>query len=295
VAHKILQNAVDALALGSLYALFALGIALIFGIMGLINFAHGDLIMLGGFSIVLMKRLPLGLSIAITIVGVVVIALAVERMAFRPVRRSDPSTMLITSFAVSFFLQNAVVMIFGTLPRSADISGGLIKTIEVGGITVQMLDLVTVVTTVVLLIGLGLFLGRTRLGTQMRAAAEDFTMARILGVRANAVIATAFVLSGVLAAVASIFITTRAGIVDSRAGSTPVLVAFIATVLGGLGSLRGAVLGGLLLGALTVTLQTFLPVDLRYYRDAFAYGGVIVLLLLRPQGLFAPAHAKARI
>jgi branched-chain amino acid transport system permease protein len=129
----------------------------------------------------------------------------------------------------------------------------------------------------------------------MRASAEDFTMARMLGVNANRVIAAAFAISGVLAATAAVLLVLQSGSVDPSIGSYPVIVAFIATILGGMGSLRGAVLGGFLLGVITIALQAYLPLELRYYRDAFAYGAVIAMLLFRPQGLIVARSAQERV
>jgi branched-chain amino acid transport system permease protein len=293
--HQLIQNAIDALSFGSLYALFALGIALIFGIMGLINFAHGELIMAGAFALVFLGHPGWPLLILGTVAVTVVFALAVERVAFRPVRRADPITLLVTSFAVSYLLQNLAAVTFGSVPKTTNLSTSLAESFSIGGVYIPKLDVVTVVVTLVLLAGLGLFLGRTRVGIQMRAAAEDFRMARVLGVKANRVIATAFALSGLLAAAASILLVAQTGVVTPTIGSSPVLIAFIATVLGGIGSLRGAVLGGFVLGFITVALQAYLPLELRYYRDAFAYGAVIAMLLVRPQGLIVAKSLVTRV
>lgn len=293
--HQLIQNAIDALSFGSLYALFALGIALIFGIMGMINFAHGELIMVGGFTLVLLGHPGWPLWIVGVLGITVVFALVIERVAFRPVRGADPITMLVTSFALSYLLQNLAEVVFGSVPRTTDLSNGLAASFTVGGIYIAKLDVVTIAATLVLMVGLGLFLGKTRVGVQMRAAAEDFRMARILGVNANKVIATAFALSGVLAGTAAILLVAQSGVVTTTMGSAPVLVAFIATVLGGIGSLRGAVLGGFVLGIITVALQAYLPLELRYYRDAFAYGAVIAMLLVRPQGLIVAKSIMTRV
>jgi branched-chain amino acid transport system permease protein len=291
----LLQNAINALSYGSLYALFALGIALIFGIMQLINFAHGELIMVGAYAIVLFDVLPSPLLLPLIFAIVVLFALAMERIAFRPVRGAKPGTLLITSFAVSYLLQNLATVIFGALPRSTSFGTSLSQSVTIGSISVSRYDIVTVVVTFALLALLGAFLARTRIGVEMRAAAEDFSMARVLGVKANVVIAAAFAISGMLAATASVLLVIQTGSVNPTMGSTPVLVAFVATVLGGIGSLRGAVLGGFLLGIVTVALQAYLPLELRYYRDAFAYGAVIAMLLVRPQGLIVAKTIITRV
>jgi branched-chain amino acid transport system permease protein len=293
---EIVQYVIDALSLGSLYAVFALGIALVFGIMGLINFAHGELIMFGGYALVLLQTIHSSARLLVVFGGVVLLALVMERVAFKPVRKADPETMLVTSFAVSFLLQSLAILIIGSLPRSVKPWASITSEhFTVRNIQVQYLDVLAVVVTGILLIGLALFLSRSTLGVQMRAAAEDFTNARLMGVRANTVIALSFAMSGFLASVAALFLVAKTGIVTPSMGLAPVLAAFIATIVGGLGSLQGAVLGGYVLGAITVTLQVTLPLDLRPYRDAFVFGAVIAVLILRPQGLLVPRSAYRRV
>lgn len=293
---ELIQYTIDALSLGSLYAVFALGIAIVFGIMRLINFAHGELILAGAYGLALFQDMNTALRLTLTFAVVIALALAMERVAFRPVRTADPETMLVTSFAVSFLLQSLAILIFGGLARSVSPwSSVASEFLSVGGVQVQYLDLLAVIVTAILLAGLGLFFSRTALGVQMRAAAEDFTTARLMGVRANRVIAFSFVLSGGLAAVASLFLVAKTGIVTPAMGLAPVLAAFIAVIIGGLGSLRGAVLGGYLLGTITVALQVALPLELRPYRDAFVFAAVILVLLVRPQGLLVARSEYRRI
>jgi branched-chain amino acid transport system permease protein len=292
---EFLQHVIDAVTYGSQYALYALGIALIFGIMGLINFAHGELIMVGGFTIVLIGQ-PGWPIVVIACIGMaIVFALAMERVAFRPLRGANPATLLIASFAVSYGLQNLAILIEGSAPRGTSVSPWLSESFQIGSVSVLYLSVVTVVVTAVILVALGLFLQRTRIGVQMRAAAEDFRMAQILGVRSNTVIATAFAISGLLAGIGAYLLVAQTGQVSYDMGSNPVLIAFVATVLGGMGSLRGAVLGGYIFGAIVVGLQTYLPLELRPYRDAFAFGAVIVVLLIRPQGLIVARSSVTRI
>jgi branched-chain amino acid transport system permease protein len=289
------QHVIDAITLGSSYALYALGIALIFGIMRLINFAHGELIMVGGYALVLVGAAAWPVLIIATVGVSIAFALATERVAFRPLRGASPPTLLIASFAVSYLLQNLAILIEGSAPKGVNVSTWLSESWTVGSITITHLAVVTIVVTIVLLIGLALFLGRTRIGVQMRAAAEDFRMARILGVRGNTVIATAFAISGLLAGTGAYLLVAQTGEVSPDMGLQPVLYAFVATVLGGMGSLLGAVLGGYLFGAVTVTLQATLPGSLASYRDAFAFGAVILILLFRPQGLIVPRSAVTRV
>jgi branched-chain amino acid transport system permease protein len=291
----LLQHLIDAITYGSQYALYALGIALIFGIMGLINFAHGELIMVGAFTIVLIGHPSWPVVILATIAVSVVFALGMERAAFRPLRGAQPATLLIASFAVSYLLQNLAILIEGSAPKGTSVSTWLSESFSIGSVSIPKLDVVTVVVTIVLLCALGYFLQRTRMGVQMRAAAEDFRMARILGVRANTVIATAFAISGLLAGIGAYLLVAQTGEVSFDMGSIPVLYAFVATVLGGMGSLRGAVLGGYVFGAIFEALQAYLPPSLAGYRDAFAFGAVIVMLLLRPQGLIVARSVVTRV
>jgi branched-chain amino acid transport system permease protein len=290
-----LQHVIDAITYGSQFALYGLGIALIFGIMGLINFAHGELIMVGAYTLVLVGRPSWPVVVIVTVAMAIVFALGMERIAFRPLRGASPPTLLIASFAVSYGLQNLAILIEGSAPKGTHVSTWLSESYQIGSVSVPKLDLVTVAVTVALLAGLGLFLQRTRMGVQMRASAEDFRMARILGVRANTVIATAFGISGLLAGIGAYLLVAQTGEVSPDLGSNPVLYAFVATVLGGMGSLRGAVLGGYVFGAIFVGLQSYLPLELRSYRDAFAFAAVIAMLLVRPQGLIVARSVVTRV
>lgn len=290
-----IQLVIDAVGLGGLYALLALGIALIFGIMDLINFAYGELIMIGGYTLVLLSDLPLALALPATVATVVLASLAMDRIAFRPIRLADPTTLLITSFALSYLLQNLAILAFGSLPKTTGVGSGLAGPIALGGITVSKLDIVVILVAISLIVGLVTLVQRTSMGIRMRAAAENFEMARTLGVRADRVIALAFALSGVLAAVAAFFLIAQTGSVSPLFGVSPVLIAFIATILGGLGSLSGAVIAGFGLGALTVVLQQLLPDGLQPYRDAFVFTVVLITLIVRPDGLIPQRARTARV
>jgi branched-chain amino acid transport system permease protein len=293
--HLIVEYTIDGISLGSLFALFALGIGLLFGIMRLINFAHGELIMIGAYGLTFIVSPPWPIRIVVMLGLVVVAAVAMERVAFRYARGADPDTLLVTSFAISFLLQNLAILLFGALPRSVAPYPLLTDSVHIGTYVIPAIEIVTVAVTAVLLIGLGAFINRTRMGVQMRAAAENFTMARLLGVRADRVIATAFALSGLLAGVAAFILVQQTGIVQPTIGVSPVLAAFVATILGGLGSLTGAVVGGYFLGGLTVALQALLPLTFRSYRDAFVFGIVLLVLVLRPQGLLVHRSTYTRV
>jgi branched-chain amino acid transport system permease protein len=293
--ENAVQTAIDAISLGALYALLALGIALIFGIMNLINFAYGELMMMGGYVLVLLASAAAPLMIVTTLVVVVIGALLMDRIAFRPVRAADATTLLITSFALSYLLQNLAIMIFGSLPRTTGAGSGLDRAIEIGGVAVSRLDLTVIVVAGALIVGLVLLIRRTGVGIQMRAAAEDFEMARLLGVNADRVIAVGFGISGLLAAVAGFFLVAESGSVAPTFGVSAVLIAFIATIVGGLGSLQGAVLAGFGLGAVTVAFQDLLPPELVPYRDAFVFLVVLLTLIMRPEGLIPQRARTARV
>jgi branched-chain amino acid transport system permease protein len=216
-------------------------------------------------------------------------------VAFRPLRSADPATLLISSFAVSFFLQKTLILFVGSRPKGVDFLPSLGSQVEILGARLQSLQIVTIVVSAVLLGALTWFLRGTRVGLQMRAAAEDFRVARMLGVRANRVIAIAFAMSGILAAAVSFLVVAQTGIVQPRMGLQLVIIAFVGTVIGGLGSLTGAALGGFLVGAGTILAQALLPPELRVYREAFVFVAVTLILLFRPQGLIPARGLKERI
>jgi branched-chain amino acid transport system permease protein len=289
------QHVVDATALGSFYALFALGIALIFGIMRLVNFAHGELIMVGAYAIYLSQALWWPLIILSAVGASVAMALLTERVAFRPVRGATPATLLITSFAVSYLLQSGARLIFTSLPKSANINPLLLESFTVRGVFVTWLTVITLAVTATLLLALAIFLRKTPTGTQMRAAAEDFDAARICAVDANRVIAVAFGLSGLLAGAAALLLVGQTGSMFPTMGLQPVLFGFTAAVIGGMGSLWGAVLGGYLLGAGSTMLTIWLPNNVSAYRDAFLFLFVMIVLTLRPEGIVRARGAVTRV
>lgn len=293
--NAFVQILVDALSLGGLYALTALGIGLIFSVMRLANFAHAELVTCAAYALFALSAHPLVMAFAGSVVLAVLLAVMTERLAFRPLRAADPTTMMIASFTVSMLIQKLLIFSLGSRPKSLDPAPVLSQAVYIGPAQVSLLKLVTIAVCAVLLIALTLFLKRTSFGLQMRAAAENFTMARLTGVRANAVIVVAFALSGVLAAVVALLFAAQSGFVQPRLGVPLMITAFVATVIGGMGSLPGAVIGGLLVGVVTTLLQTFLPQDLRPFREAFLFALVILALLVRPNGLFPARGLKERI
>ena len=302
---NFIQVLFDATALGSLYALVALAIGLVFGIMRLINFAQGDYITIGAYALVvptasvtpplLFGALPVPLMIGAVLATCIIAALLTERIAFRPLRNANPATLLISSFAVSYFLQHALMLVHTGRPKSVAMGSSLAQAIDIFGVRIPGLQLVTMAVTISLLIGFVILLKKTAIGIQMRAAAENFQMARLLGVQANKVIAFGFALSGFLAGIVSLLLVAQTGTLDVRMGIMPVIYAFFATVIGGMGSLTGAALGGFLVGVTSVLLQAYLPPDLRPFRDAGVFGLVILILLAYPRGLIPSSASSERV
>jgi branched-chain amino acid transport system permease protein len=292
--NDFVQYVISALSLGGLYALMSLGLVIVYGILKLVNFAYGELIMVAGYGLLLFGRGPLPwLIVAVLSVFAALIAgVLMERVAFRPVRNTSPTTMLITSFAVSNLLQNIALLTISPRPRAPELPNIFVENFTVGDIRIKIVDLIGLVVSIIALVVLTVFLRRTIIGLALRAAADDFTMTRLVGVRANIVIAAAFAVSGFMAGIVALFWIGRSGQVWPSVGLQPVLIAFIASVVGGMESLKGAVLGGYVLGFLTMGLQTWLPTDLNNYRDAVMFGIVILVLVIRPQGLVRPVYLR---
>ena len=283
-----LQQCVNAISLGGIYALLALGLAVVFSIVRLINFAHGEVMTIAGYAIwlALLSSVPVAAAIALGIIVAMLAAVAMERVAFRAMRGASVTSLLITSFAVSEIIkvlfQNGISARPGPIVLPAWMSGSL----NMGFLTISVMSLISIIVVVVSLVALSLILTRTTLGVAMRAAAEDFPVVRLMGIKANHVVALAFAISGVLAGVAAVLWVAQRGSVDPMMGAAPVLKAFIATVLGGLGSLSGAVLGGFVVGVVEVFLQGYLPEAIAPYREAISLSIIIGLLVMRPDGLW---------
>jgi branched-chain amino acid transport system permease protein len=288
------QYTVSALSLGGLYALMALGLVIVYGILRLINFAYGELVMVAGYGMLIFGRSPWPwiLVAILSVICAVVAALLMERIAFRPVRNSSPTTMLITSFAVSVLLQNLALLIISPRPKVPRLPEIFTRNFREAGIRIDVLDLIGLIVSLVALVLLSLFLRKTVLGLSLRAAADDFTMTRLMGVRANMVIAAAFAISGLMAGIVALFWIGNARSTTPTIGLEPVLIAFIASVVGGMSSLKGAVIGGYLLGFLTIGLQTWLPQNVIAYRDAVLFAIVILVLLVRPEGIVRPTYSR---
>jgi branched-chain amino acid transport system permease protein len=280
------QVGVDAVSFGALFAVMALGLALLFGVMRLMNFAYGELIMVGGYTMYYTRDFGALPMIVITIVVVVLVSVLMELIAFRPVRRAAPVTLLITSFAVSFGLQQVAFMTVARgRQKGVEPYPWLTDQHEIVGLRLSNLDILTVLVAAGLLIGMTLLLKRTTIGIQLRASTEDYEMARLVGIRGNRVISFAFAITGLLAAAVCILYVLRTGSLSATMGVTPLLIAFVGGTIGGLGSLTGAALGGFTLGVVINSIQSSLPVDLSGYTLMFAFLFVIVVLVIAPNGL----------
>jgi branched-chain amino acid transport system permease protein len=289
-----IQQAINAISIGSLYALMAIGLAMVFGILRLINFAHGDLIMVGSYAtlILLGAGLPFWLSAFVGIVTSTIAGLIMERVAYRPIRGAPDVAMLLTSFAVTILLENAAILIFNPTAKPFPAPAILRDALQFGNLRVASLDIVAIVVAFALLVSLTLFVTRSEMGISMRAASEDLLAARLVGINVNAVIAYAFAIGSMLAGVVGILWSIRVGRIDPLMGFYPVLKAFVASVIGGLGSLPGAVLGGYVLGILEIMLQGLLPASLSPFRDGFVFAALIILLLFRPNGILGSTERE---
>lgn len=286
---QVAQDIINWLALGSIYALLALGIAVVFSVLGLINFAHGELVTISGYSMLFFTQngLPWALVIPFAIIVAGLAAVLMERIAYRPLRGAPVATTVLVSLGLSIVIQNLFLLFDGARPRAIPFPAWTNSTFHVGGVVVKWLDVATLVTTLVVLAAVLMFLRRSVRGVALRAAAENFQVTRLMGINSNAVIRGAFLLSGLLAGVASFFFLATASLVSPTTGFIPLLQGFVAAVIGGLGSLSGAVLGGFVLGAFEELSQVLLPSSVQPFSDAVVFGTVIILLLIVPRGLRA--------
>jgi branched-chain amino acid transport system permease protein len=290
----IIQQAINALSIGSLYALMAIGLAMVFGILRLINFAHGDMIMVGSYAalLLLVAGLPFWVAALGGIAASTIAGLLLERIAYRPIRGAPDVAMLLTSFAVTILLENAAILIFNPTPRPFPAPEFLGTAQRFGPLRIANVDLIAITATMILLVALTLFVTRNQIGISMRAASQDLLAARLMGINVNLVIASAFAIGSIMAGVVGLIWSIRVGKIDPLMGFYPVLKAFVASVIGGLGSLPGAILGGYVLGILEILLQGFLPSSLTPYRDAFVFVILIILLLFRPNGILGSTEKE---
>jgi branched-chain amino acid transport system permease protein len=282
------QVQIDAIGLGAIYALMAVGIGLVFGVLRLVNFAYGQLVMAGAFALAYAseRNWPVGVGIALCFAVVLALSLAMERVVFRPLRGQSAAVMLIATFAVAFLLQSIALLWFGPLGKTATSLVQLNRPVSVGNVEIRKITIVAIVVAAVCLALLVLLLGRTSIGLHMRAAAMDFPTARLLGVRADLVSTVAVLIAGALAAVVAVLLTVQYPTVTPTYALQDTIIVLAGVVVGGMTRLLPATLGGFLIGYASGLLGGALPSSQSQYLPSFLFGLVILVLLVRPDGLF---------
>lgn len=293
---EFVQQLVNALSLGSIYALLALGLSMVYGVLGMLNFAFGELVTISGYTMLLLANhgAPFLVMAIGGVLAAMIASILMELVAFRPLRGASFVTLLFTSFAVAELLQNVFRQAISSRPKGVPVPDLFDSAIRIGSVRIGVLPLITAGVGATGLVLLTLFMRRSRSGIAMRAASQDFTTARLVGVRANRVISLAFAISGLLAGIAGVLWISRTTAVQPTTGFVPILEAFIASVIGGLGNLRGAVAGGFFLGALEVFLQATLPGKILPFAQALSLLIVVAILYVRPQGLFG-SRVEAKV
>ena len=282
------QTLADATALGAIYALMAVGIGLVFGVLRLVNFAYGQLVMAGAYALALASQWewPVWAGIVLCFAVVLALSLSMDRLVFRPLRGQSPAVMLVATFAVAFLLQSIALLAFGPLGKIATSLASLNRPVTVGDVDIRKITIVAIVVAALCLLALVLLLERTTVGLHMRAASMDFATARLLGVRANRVIGAAVLVSGALAAVVAIMLTVQNPLVTPDFALRDTIVVLAGVVVGGLNRPVPATLGGFAIGFASGILGGTLPTEKSQYLPSFLFAAVILVLLVRPGGLF---------
>ena len=284
LVDNIIEQLNNGLRTGSIYALIALGYTMVYGIAKMINFAHGDIIMVGAYALyvfIALLKMPVIVAVLFTIGLCAVLGIVIERIAYKPLRKAPPLAVLITAIGVSFFLQNAALLIFKANPIPFE-SIVNVKTVKIGNISIAGITIVTLLVTLVSMIILTLFINKTKAGSAMRAVSEDKGAAQLMGINVNRTISMTFAIGSALAAVAGILFLSQYQSLKPTMGALPGIKAFIAAVLGGIGSVPGAMLGGIILGIIESISKAYISSELS---DAIVFGVMILVLLLKPSGL----------
>jgi branched-chain amino acid transport system permease protein len=291
------QNLADGLLLGSVYALMAVGIGLVFGVLRLVNFAYGQLVMAGAFALALASQWgwPVWAGIVLCFAVVLALSVAMEWLVFRPLRGHSPAVMLVATFAVAFLLQSVALLWFGSLGKIAGSVAFLNRPWDISGVDIRKVAIVAVVVAIACLLLLQLLLKRTEIGLHMRAASMDFATSRMLGVRANRVISLAVLISGGLAAVVAVMLTVQTPLVTPDFALRDTIVVLAGVVVGGLNRPIPATLGGFTIGFATGVLGGVLPTNQSQYLPTFVFVAVILVLLVRPRGLFDFSRTVERV
>ena len=281
---KLIQTLISGLSLGSIYALIALGYTMVYGIAKMLNFAHGDIIMVGAYAVitaVFTMGLPPFIAILISIALCALLGIVIEFLAYRPLRQAQPLAVLITAIGVSYLLQNLALLIYGS-EQTAFPTIVALPTVHIGGVYIDGITLATLVVTAVIMVALSLFINKTRMGKAMRAVSEDKEAAELMGISVNRTITVTFAIGSALAGVAAIFYGAAYTYIRPTTGAMPGIKAFTAAVFGGIGSIPGAMLGGILLGVIEQLSKTYIST---LWADAIVFGVLVVVLVVKPTGL----------
>ncbi|MBQ8840053.1 MAG: branched-chain amino acid ABC transporter permease [Clostridia bacterium] len=271
---------VNGLSLGGIYAMIALGYTMVYGIAKMLNFAHGDIIMVGGYTILLFIPINPVLAIVAAIVFCVIVGITVERFAYKPLRGASPLAVLITAIGVSTLLQSLAQVIFGSAPKIQQINLGVL---QVGELKIEISTIITLICSVAVMVALHLFVKYTRVGRAMVAVSEDKGAAQLMGINVNLIILITFAIGSALAALAGLFYFLKVQTMTTTFGALPGIKAFTAAVIGGIGSIPGAMVGGLLLGVVESICLSIPAISA--YTDAIEFGILIIILLVKPTGL----------
>ena len=280
----LIQTLISGLRLGSIYALMALGYTMVYGIAKMLNFAHGDIIMVGAYAVistVSLAQLPGVVGVAVSVVVCVLLGVTIEFLAYRPLRKAQSLAVLITAIGVSYLLQSLALLVFKSEPMAFPTIIN-IPSVKLGGVVIDGMTILTLAVTAVIMVSLSLFINKTRLGKAMRAVSEDKDAAELMGISVNRTITMTFAIGSALAAVASIFYGATYTYIKPTTGSMPGIKAFTAAVFGGIGSIPGAMLGGILLGIIEQLSQRYIST---LWTNAIVFGVLVLVLVVKPTGL----------
>lgn len=284
----IIQHLTNGISVGSLYALIAIGYTMVYGILRLINFAHGDIFMISLYIVyygVTLFSLPWSVAVLLSIVLTTLIGITIERLAYRPLRNASRISILVSAIGVSFLLENLATVVFGGKPKAYPVPDFFSTPLVIGGVSIARVTFIIPVITLFMLAVLMYFINKTKTGMAMRAVSRDYEASALMGIDVNKIVGITFAIGSAMAAVGGVMWGIKYPQIQPLMGIMPGLKCFIAAVIGGIGNIKGAVVGGFMLGISEILLIAFFP-SLTGYRDAFAFILLIVILLVKPQGLF---------